>query len=158
MYKNEMTIAGFVGQPPVIKTVKNNMQLCSLSIAVIEKKGIYPNQTKETIWYKVTVFGNDAIAATSMIAKGDNVMVVGKPSVNSYLNKAGESIVELNLTANKIYKIEDIKYKAPAAPVSAPQATQPAPQPAPQPSRPVYTPQPEPELPPMPEPDDDLPF
>lgn len=130
MYLHQIKIAGMVGQPPVIRTVKNNMQLATFSVAILERRGVYPNITRETIWYKIVVFGNDALAVTSDIGKGDNVLIEGKPQLNTYVDKEGVNKAEITITANKVYKVQDIRYREPK-PVQA------APQPAPAPPQPL---------------------
>lgn len=139
MYRNEWTIAGFLGNNPIARTPKG-YNIAEMSVAVSIRNPKTGDQS--TTWYKVSFFGPDSLVAVSSLKKGDNVLVVGKPKVNTYTNKDGQEVSELVMEARRVTKVRDIRAKK----------AQPAqPEPAPEPTF-------EPPSPDLTQNDDDLPF
>jgi single-strand DNA-binding protein len=154
MYINKAELAGLLGQDPVLRQAPNGgTQFVILNVCVKSRKGMPPGQvTWEDTWYKVAVWGNDAIVATNELKKGDNVYFEGKWKARIATDAQGQQVAEMTLNATVIRRIVDIKYKAQKA------APAPVPTPAPAP-RPVPQPQPQAEyIPDTNMDDEDLPF
>lgn len=125
MYKNEWTIAGHLGHDPISRQYSNGTKtLAEMSVAV--KSKMFGSEEYNTNWYKVTLFGDDALVAIKSLKKGDNVLITGKPDVNSYTNKNNEQVNDLVMIAKKVVKVKEIRYKKPANP-------EPRPEPKPEP-------------------------
>jgi single-strand DNA-binding protein len=78
---NQIIIQGNLGTDPEIKQV-GEYELCQFSLAHTpwsKAKG-----EGETIWFKVTVWGNKAPAVARELRKGDSVTVTGKFGVSKY--------------------------------------------------------------------------
>lgn len=113
MYKRKDELAGYVGQTPVLHQTGNGTQFTILSVCVKQRKGIAKDAPIEDTWYKISVWGNNAIAVVNNITKGDNVFVEGKWKLNEGRDQNGNATVDMILNANKIYKIQELKYASP---------------------------------------------
>lgn len=112
MNENKWSLAGHLGNDPVLGTTKSGNKWTSISIGVSVKKGKPGDKpTYETEWYKALLFGDDAVAATTMLSKGDNVLATGRPNISQYTNREGETQVELSMMANKVLKIAEVRIK-----------------------------------------------
>jgi single-strand DNA-binding protein len=99
----EITVKGNVGSDPEIKFVKNNLPLVTFSVA-------YTPRTKqgeqwidgETMWFRVTQFGEKAEHLMDSIKKGDQVLVKGSMKQSTYQAKDGSEKTSLEINATDI--------------------------------------------------------
>ena len=70
MYQS-ITIAGRLGRDPEMKFTAKGTAMTKFSVAV-------NNYKKETAWFNVTVFGNQAESCNQYLNKGSSVLVTGE--------------------------------------------------------------------------------
>lgn len=96
---NILTIAGRLGVDPEVRFTSNGQKVTTLRIAVnIRKAG-----KDETIWYRVTIWGENFDKMISFLKKGSAIIVVGdlaKPEI--YTDREGKPQVSLNITASSL--------------------------------------------------------
>lgn len=78
MYQT-LIVAGNLGRDPELRYLANGTPVCNLSVAT---NHTYTNQqgeqVKETIWFRVSVFGKQAEACSQYLTKGRQVIVEGR--------------------------------------------------------------------------------
>ncbi|NGX44512.1 MAG: Single-stranded DNA-binding protein [Candidatus Anoxychlamydiales bacterium] len=130
---NIITVAGRLGVDPEVRFTSNGQKVTTLRMAVnIRKSG-----KEDTIWYRVTVWGENFDKMISFLKKGSALIVVGdlaKPEI--FDNREGKPQVSMNITASSLMfspfgrsdKPQDSPAASPAASVEKPSSnTQSAP-------------------------------
>jgi single-strand DNA-binding protein len=96
---NIITIAGRLGSDPEVRFTSSGRKVTTLRIAVnIRKSG-----KEETIWYRVTIWGENFDKMISYLKKGSAVIIVGdlaKPEI--FTDREGKAQVSMNITATNI--------------------------------------------------------
>lgn len=96
---NTIIIAGRLGVDPEVRFTSNGQKVTTLRVAVnIRKSG-----KDETIWYRVTIWGENFDKMVSFLKKGSAVIINGelaKPEI--YTDREGKPQVSLNITASNI--------------------------------------------------------
>jgi len=96
---NIITIAGRLGVDPEVRFTSNGQKVTTLRVAVnVRKAG-----KEETIWYRVTVWGENFDKMISFLKKGSAVIIVGdlaKPEI--FNDREGNPQVSMNITASNI--------------------------------------------------------
>lgn len=96
---NILTIGGRLGVDPEVRFTSNGQKVTTLRVAVnIRKSG-----KDETIWYRVTIWGENFDKMVSFLKKGSALIIVGdlaKPEI--YTDREGKPQVSLNITASSI--------------------------------------------------------
>lgn len=98
---NKITIVGYLGRDPELKTTPQGTALCKFSVATTErKKGVTGEQEELTTWFRVTVWGRQAELANEYLSKGRQVYVEGRLRVEEYTDREGNtrSSLEVNAT------------------------------------------------------------
>ncbi|MGH8580065.1 MAG: single-stranded DNA-binding protein [Gammaproteobacteria bacterium] len=85
---------GRLGGDADLRTVKQDLQLCSFSLAVDDNRD-------ETQWIKVTIFGDKA-KEYSELCKGDEVYCEGALRLNHWQGKDGGARAGLNVSAWRV--------------------------------------------------------
>lgn len=96
---NLIQIAGHVGVDPESRFTPNGKKVTTLRMATNSKK----QGKEETIWWRVTLWGDRFDQILPHIKKGSALIVVGelsKPEI--YTDKEGNAQVSLNLTAEML--------------------------------------------------------
>ncbi len=96
---NIITIAGRLGADPEIRFTSNGQKVTTLRVATNSRKG----GKEETIWWRVTVWGESFDKMISFLKKGSAVIIVGdlsKPEI--FTDREGKSQISLNITATNI--------------------------------------------------------
>ena len=94
-----ITIFGRLGTDPEIRFTSNGQKVTTLRVATNSRKGA----KDETIWWRVTVWGENFEKLISFLKKGSAVIIVGelsKPEI--FTDKEGKSQVSLNITASNV--------------------------------------------------------
>ena len=76
---NKIDLVGRAGKDAELKYTPGGTAVCGVSIATTKsykKKGA-TEYTKSTTWHNIKTFGKDAELMSSMIKKGDNVVIIG---------------------------------------------------------------------------------
>ena len=92
-------IAGHLGSDPEQRVTPSGQKVITLRVATNIRKG----GKDETVWFRVTVWGDRFDKMLPYLKKGSAVMVVGrldKPEI--YTDKEGRPQVSLNVTAEMI--------------------------------------------------------
>lgn len=76
---NETTIIGNLGRDPEQRFLESGKAVTTFSVATSEKwKGADGQQQERTIWWRVSVFGNQAESCKTYLSKGSKVFVKGR--------------------------------------------------------------------------------
>lgn len=93
---NYTTIAGHLGTDPEVRYTSSGKKVTNLRVAVKARKD-------ETIWWRVTIWGEQFDKMISFLKKGSAVVVMGeilKPEI--YQDREGNSRVSLELVAHNL--------------------------------------------------------
>ncbi len=101
---HQTIIVGNLGGDPELKYMQSGSAVCNFSVAVSETwRDRQTNENREkTTWYRVAVWGGQAEACNTYLAKGRQVLVIGNVSTRAYLNNNGEAAASLDLTARSV--------------------------------------------------------
>lgn len=93
-------IAGHVGRDPETRFTPNGQKVTSFSIASTLKRG----SKEETIWVRVTVWGDRFDKMMPYIKKGSALIVIGELSQapQIYTDKNGDQQVSIDMTAEML--------------------------------------------------------
>lgn len=95
---NFIHIAGNLGQDPEVRFTSNGKKVTSLKVATRSRRGKAGEEL--TIWWRVTVWGEQFDKMISYLKKGSSVMVYGdvhKPEI--FTDREGKPQVSLEITA-----------------------------------------------------------
>lgn len=96
---NIVHIAGHLGADPEVRFTSSGQKVTTLRVAARARKG----KTDETIWWRVTLWGEQYDKMVSFLKKGSSVMVVGelaKPEI--FNDREGKPQIAMNVTAMNI--------------------------------------------------------
>lgn len=96
---NHVFIAGHLGSDPEVRFTSTGQKVTLLRVACNNRRG----NKDETVWWKVTIWGEQFDKMISYLKKGSPIMVFGelsKPEI--YTDKEGRPQVSLNLTATSL--------------------------------------------------------
>lgn len=96
---NYIIIAGHLGSDPETRFTPSGQKVINFRIAVNIRKG----GKEETVWYRVTIWGERFDKMVSYLKKGSAVIVsgeLGKPEI--YTDREGKQQVSLDITADNI--------------------------------------------------------
>ncbi len=96
---NYLMIAGRLGADPEVRFTSGGQKVTTMRIAANNRRG----KTEETIWWRVTVWGEQFDRMMPYLKKGSAVMVWGdmaKPEI--YNDREGKPQISMNMTANNI--------------------------------------------------------
>jgi single-strand DNA-binding protein len=96
---NQTTIAGHLGADPEVRFTSSGKKVTTLRVAARVRKG-----TKdETVWWRVTIWGEEFDKMLAYFKKGSAIIVVGelnKPEI--FTNRDGKPQVSMSMTAFNI--------------------------------------------------------
>jgi single-strand DNA-binding protein len=93
---NQITIAGHLGADPEVRFTSSGQKVTTLRVAARVRKG----NKDETIWWKVTVWGEQFDKMIPYFKKGSPIIVVGelnKPEI--FTDREGKAQVSMSITA-----------------------------------------------------------
>jgi single-strand DNA-binding protein len=93
---NQITIAGHLGADPEVRFTSSGQKVTTLRVAAKARKG----SKDETIWWKVTVWGEQFDKMMTYFKKGSPIITVGelnKPEM--FTDRDGKSQVSMSITA-----------------------------------------------------------
>ena len=96
---NHIVIAGHLGADPEVRFTSSGKKVTTLRVATNSRRG----DTDETIWWRVSVWGESFDKMISFLKKGSAIIVFGdmqKPEI--FNNREGKPQVSLNITATDI--------------------------------------------------------
>lgn len=97
---NTIQIAGHLGADPETRVTPNGQKVTTLRVAT----SAYNNGKEETIWWRVTLWGDDFKKILDHMKKGSAIVVIGemRSKPETYTDKQGQVQVSLNITAFSI--------------------------------------------------------
>jgi single-strand DNA-binding protein len=96
---NQITVAGHLGGDPEVRFTSSGKKVTTIRVAARARKG----GKGETIWWRVTVWGEEFDGIISHLKKGSAVIVIGelsKPEI--FTDREGRPQVSMNITAQNI--------------------------------------------------------
>lgn len=100
---NKIIIVGNLGRDPELKYTPQGTAVCTFSVATSEKqRDKYGDSQEVTTWFRVTVWGKQAEAASKYLAKGKPVYVEGRLRLEEYTDRDGKNRSSLEVTATDI--------------------------------------------------------
>ena len=116
---NLLTLAGNLGADPEVRFTSSGQKVTTLRMAVHNRRG----GKDETLWWRVTIWGEHLDKMISYLKKGSSVIVVGEMSKPEIFNdKEGRPQVSLNMTASNVMFSPFGRGSDSAAPAAATQA------------------------------------
>jgi single-strand DNA-binding protein len=110
--KNIVTLVGFVGNAPEVRTTRNNNAITSLSLATNRSyKNEAGERQDETEWHRITCFSGIGRHVAERVAKGAMIMVTGRIHYTRYTDKTGSDRFGCEIIAERV----DFLSKAKAA-------------------------------------------
>jgi single-strand DNA-binding protein len=98
---NFIHIAGHLGADPEVRFTSSNKKVTSLRVAVRSRRG--KNPTDNTIWFRVTLWGEQWDKMVSYLKKGSPVMAFGelhKPEI--FNDREGKPTIAMEITATHL--------------------------------------------------------
>lgn len=97
---NKLTIAGHLGTDPEVRHTAGGLKVTTFSVAVNIRK----QNKEETIWYRITIWGDRFDKMVQYLKKGSAVIVSGDlyPSIWNDKTKGDQPRLNLELTADSI--------------------------------------------------------
>ncbi len=98
---NQITIAGHLGSDPEVRFTSSGQKVTTLRVAARARRG--SKDKDETIWWKVTIWGEQFDKIIPYFKKGSAIIVVGelsKPEI--FTDREGRPQVSMNITAQSV--------------------------------------------------------
>lgn len=119
-----LTVVGYAGSNPEVRTANSGSKVASFSIGVTEKGYTKQNGDKvedHTEWFKIVAYGKTAETIEKYVTKGMQLMVIGRLRTEKYQDKDGvdkyivKTICERIVLLDKLEKSNVVpKEEAPA--------------------------------------------
>lgn len=74
----QVTIIGNLGRDPELRKTQSGQSVCSFSVASSRKFKAGGEDREETVWFRISVWGNSADACDRWLSKGSKVFVQGR--------------------------------------------------------------------------------
>ena len=87
-----LTVVGYAGSNPEVRTTNSGSKVASFSIGVTEKGYTKQNGDKvedHTEWFKMVAYGKTAETVEKYVTKGMQLMVIGRLRTEKYQDKDG---------------------------------------------------------------------
>jgi single-strand DNA-binding protein len=97
---NQMTIAGHLGADPEVRFTSSGKKVTTLRVATRARRGTKDKEEDDTIWWRVTVWGEQFDKMIPYFKKGSPIIVFGelsKPEI--FTDREGRSHISMNITA-----------------------------------------------------------
>jgi single-strand DNA-binding protein len=98
---NQTTIAGHLGADPEVRFTSSGQKVTTLRVAARARRG---KDKDETIWWRVSIWGEQFDKMIPYFKKGSPIIVVGdmnKPEI--FTDRDGKPQVSMSLTAYHLY-------------------------------------------------------
>jgi len=97
---NQITVAGHLGSDPEVRFTSSGQKVTTIRIAARVRKG---SKGDDTIWWRVTVWGEQFDKMIPYLKKGSPLIVLGelsKPEI--FTDRDNRPQVSMNITANNL--------------------------------------------------------
>ena len=106
---NQVVLIGNLGKDPEIKTLKEDNEMATFSIATTERYKKDDEWVDKTEWHNIVVWQKGAVTACkNTLQKGTTVYVVGKMTTRKY-EKDGQTHYSTEVQANQVKAIKGWK-------------------------------------------------
>ncbi len=100
---NKVILVGNLGRDPEVRYVQSGNAVCTLRLAVTERRKDGENGWKDhTEWMDVVTFGKTAENAGQYLQKGRQVYVEGRLQTRQYKDKEGQDRWRTEVVANQV--------------------------------------------------------
>jgi len=97
---NKIIIVGNLGRDPELRYTPQGTPVCGFSLATNEKRKGRGGEIEDiTTWFKITLWGRQAEAASQYLAKGRPVYIEGRLRVEEYIDREGKQRYSLEVNA-----------------------------------------------------------
>ncbi|MDN3506213.1 MAG: single-stranded DNA-binding protein [Simkaniaceae bacterium] len=97
---NQITVAGHLGSDPEVRFTSSGQKVTTIRVAARVRKG---SKGDDTIWWRVTVWGEQFDKMIPYLKKGSPLIVLGelsKPEI--FTDRENRPQVSMNITANNL--------------------------------------------------------
>ena len=104
--KNSVRLVGNLGMDPEVKIFDGNKKLTKLSLATNDSyKNDKGERITETQWHNLVLWGAQAGIAGDILKKGDELVIEGKLSNRSYIDKDGNKRYATEVVVHEFLKV-----------------------------------------------------
>lgn len=97
---NKIIIVGNLGRDPELRYTPQGNAVCSFSVATNEKRKDKNGDLQDvTTWFRITLWGKQAEAASKYLTKGRPVYIEGRLRIEEYTDRDGNQRQSLEVTA-----------------------------------------------------------
>jgi single-strand DNA-binding protein len=101
--KNTVTLVGFVGNNPEVRTAQSGAQITSLSLATTRSfKDADGGRQTETEWHRITCFNGIGKCVAEHVTKGAMVMVTGRIHYSRWTDSEGQARYGCEIIAEQV--------------------------------------------------------
>jgi single-strand DNA-binding protein len=94
LMKNTVTLVGFVGNNPEVRTAQSGASITSISLATSRSfKDGEGNRQTETEWHRITCFNGIGKCVAEHVTKGAMVMVTGRIHYTRWTDSEGHALL-----------------------------------------------------------------
>ena len=91
-------MTGNVGRDPEVRYAPNGESFVTFSLAVTTG----PKDNQKTDWLEISCNGRTAETVQKWVKKGSKLLIEGTPSANAYINREGQAVASLRVSAANI--------------------------------------------------------
>jgi single-strand DNA-binding protein len=107
MYQ-QLIIVGNVGGDPEFQYTAQGIAVCKFSVAVNRVTGKGEQRQQKTTWFRCTVWRERAETASTIIRKGQKVMVIGEIEASAYI-KDGVARASLDMLVHEFRALDRVE-------------------------------------------------
>ena len=108
--KNQINIIGRLGKDPEKRFTSTGQEVCNFSVATDRTWKKDEEKMKETIWFRVEVWGKLAGVCATWLKKGSLVDIEGRMKpIRIYKDASGESQAQLEIAASNVTFLSSTK-------------------------------------------------
>ena len=101
--KNTVTLVGFVGSNPEVRTAQSGAAITNLSLATTRSfKDSEGNRQTETEWHRITCFNGVGKSVAARVTKGAMVMVTGRIHYSKWTDKNDKDCYGCEIIAEQV--------------------------------------------------------
>ena len=101
--KNTVTLVGFVGNNPEVRTTSGGTAITSISLATSRSfKDGEGNRQTETEWHRITCFNGTGKSVAEHVTKGAMVMVTGRIHYTRWTDAEGQTRYGCEIVAEQV--------------------------------------------------------
>lgn len=121
---NQVTLMGYLGQDPEVRTMPNGTAVANLSVATSKSwtDAITGEKREKTEWHRVVVFKRQAEVAGQYLRKGSNVFVQGELVYKKWTDKQNVEHTTAEIQANLLQMLGGNTGQRQATSAPAPQS------------------------------------